>query len=60
MKPNTQFKLTVEDIDTIEKALRDYMRNVKDSDKREIQKVLGKLHNQKNWYRPKTNTYVGG
>ena len=60
MKPNTQFKLTVEDIDTIEKALRDYMRNVKDSDQREIQKVLGKLHNQKNWYRPKTNTYVGG
>lgn len=60
MKPNTQFKLTVEDIDTIEKALRDYMRNAKDSDQREIQKVLGKLHNQKNWYRPKTNTYVGG
>lgn len=60
MKPNTQFKLTVEDIDTIEKALREYMRNVKDSDQREIQKVLGKLHNQKNWYRPKTNTYVGG
>ena len=60
MKPNTQFKLTVEDIDTIEKALRDYTRNVKDSDQREIQKVLGKLHNQKNWYRPKTNTYVGG
>jgi len=60
MKPNTQFKLSVEDIDIIEKALRDYMRNVKDTDQREIQKVLGKIHNQKNWYRPKTNTYVGG
>lgn len=60
MKPNTQFKLSVEDIDIIEKALRDYMRNVKDTDQQEIQKVLGKIHNQKNWYRPKTNTYVGG
>jgi hypothetical protein len=27
---------------------------------KEIQKLLGKIHNQKWWYRPKNQTYVSG
>jgi hypothetical protein len=26
----------------------------------EIQELLGRIHSQKNWYRPKNNNYVGG
>ena len=52
-KPNTQFKLSVRDIEIIENALREQNQT------KEIQQLLGKLHNQKEWYRPKEN-YVGG
>jgi hypothetical protein len=81
-KPNTQFELSVEDIDIIEAALQRQMRvlterrlthiqstikpeweldSVKEIDRevKEIYSLLGRLHNQKNWYRPKDN-YVGG
>ena len=53
MKPNTKFTLTVRDIELIEQALRSVDQT------REVQDLLGKIHNQKNWYRPKDN-YVGG
>lgn len=53
-KPNTEFQLTVRDIELIELALRDIEQT------REVQQLLGKLHNQKNWYRPKSATYVSG
>ena len=26
----------------------------------EIQELLGRIHSQKNWYRPKDRNYVGG
>jgi hypothetical protein len=81
-KPNTQFELSVEDIDIIESALQRQIRvlterrltaiqstikpeweldSVREIDRevKEIYKLLGRLYNQKNWYRPKDN-YVGG
>ena len=54
-KPNTQFKLTVRDIDLIEQALRSYKYET-----REVQELLGKIHNQKQWYRPNKKDYVSG
>ena len=54
-KPNTKFELNVRDIDLIEQALRSY-----EYDKHEVQKLLGKIHNQKNWYRPDRKDYVSG
>lgn len=80
--PNTQFELSVNDIDVIETALRRQIRaltehrmtyvqstikpeselaSVQEIDRevREIHTLLGRLHNQKEWYRPKDN-YIGG
>ena len=54
MKPNTQFNLSVRDLELIENALH------KQEQTREVQELLGRLHNQKNWYRPKDAIYVGG
>lgn len=69
-KPNTQFELSVKDLDIIETALYNKMSRRSQSltkiydevDKRELEEIrdlLGRLHNQKQWYRPKNN-YVGG
>ena len=72
MKPNLKFELSVEDIDIIEKALtakagRRGMRIMQGEDNeqlkqemRDIQNLLGRLHEQKVWYRPKKKIYVGG
>jgi hypothetical protein len=72
MKPNLKFELSVEDIDIIEKALtakagRRGMRLMQGEDSeqlkqemRDIQNLLGRLHEQKVWYRPKQKIYVGG
>lgn len=82
MKPNTQFTLTVEDIECIEHALiqqigkllerrqahvestiipEGELKPVKqiDDEIKSIYQLLGRIHNQKSWYRPKHN-YVGG
>jgi len=53
MKPNTQFNLSVRDIEIIENALRAQPAS------NDIQEVLAKLYHQKVWYRPKEG-YVGG
>jgi len=69
-KPNTQFKLSVKDLDIIETALYNKMSRrsqsltevydeVNKKELEEIRDLLGRLHNQKQWYRPKNN-YVGG
>ena len=73
MKPNTKFELSVKDIEIIESALRakagrrgmkiltgegDYKRLKGEAE--EIMDLLGRLHQQKIWYRPKKQTYVGG
>jgi hypothetical protein len=72
MKPNLKFELSVRDIDIIEKALtakagRRGLRLMQGEDDeqikqemREIQNLLGRLHEQKVWYRPKKKIYVGG
>lgn len=63
VKPNTKFKLTVEDVELIEKALynaiADYSKKQDFDNVTRITELLGKIHNQKNWYRP-TEGYVGG
>lgn len=72
-RPNTKFDLTVEDMELIETALRTRkkslserlvdMKQVDDEVKEnlhEIQDLLGRLHNQKEFYRPRHGAYVGG
>ena len=53
-KPNTQFELSVQDIELIEQALHSLEQT------REVRELLGKIHNQKNWYRPRNKIYVSG
>jgi hypothetical protein len=75
MKPNDKFKLTVRDIELIELALqgkisRRAMSVAMDPDSvyaielqeeiNEIRDLLGRLHNQKVWYRPKDGRFQGG
>jgi len=71
MKPNNNFELSVRDIEVIESALRakagrrglaiaqgaasDETR----AEMHEIQELLGRIHNQKIWYRP-SDKWVGG
>jgi hypothetical protein len=57
---NKKFELNVEDIEHIEQALRMACDQMDYEKTKEIQKLLGKIHNQKWWYRPKNQTYVSG
>lgn len=71
---NDMFELSVEDIDLIEDSLRRALaalsHAVADETKTElleredalhrIQALLGRLHDQKIFYRPKSGVYVGG
>ena len=68
-KFNTQFELSVSDMDLIEDALRasklaktqaDVKARVADDDVRQIHDLLGRLHNQKTFYRPSKGPYVSG
>lgn len=59
MKPNKQFKLSVNDIEIIENALMLLQSKSAETDKREVVNILAKLYHQKNWYRPKEG-YVSG
>ncbi len=71
---NEMFQLSVNDMDLIETALRrtqhalsqeqlvqsdegkgDHVETI-----RQIRELLGRLHNQKIFYRPKDSVYVGG
>ena len=71
MKPNNNFELTVRDIEVIEQALRakagrrglaidqgDVSEKLRE-EMHEIQELLGRIHNQKNWYSPKGFTPGG-
>lgn len=72
MKPNHQFNLSVKDIDIIERALtakagRRGMRLMQGEDNdqlkqemQDIQNLLGRLHEQKIWYKPKDKFVPGG
>lgn len=71
---NEMFELSVNDMELIETALRRaqealWQDQLGDSDprtgdreeaRRQIQDLLGRLHNQKIFYRPKDGVYVGG
>ncbi len=57
-KYNKSFDLTLDDIDLIETALRN-TKGDGDVDPRKVADLLGRLHNQKIFYRPE-GTYVGG
>jgi hypothetical protein len=74
MKPMLQFDLNVSDIDVIEDAMRyrlqrllarrptvkkDKSREAIDLEVNHIHQLLGKLHNQKCWFRPTTG-FIGG
>ncbi len=69
---NTQFELSLEDMELIETALRETKTRHSakaladdetaehDTRVKQIQGVLGKLHNQKQFYRPRTGAYISG
>ena len=72
MKPNTSFELSIRDIEVIESALRakagrrglaiaqgDVSIQLHEEMK-EIQTLLGKIHDQKVWYKPKDGRFQGG
>ncbi|MEX0307026.1 MAG: hypothetical protein AB3N12_06505 [Ruegeria sp.] len=71
---NDLFELSVEDMDLIEEAMRhviasrsqaqaDEVSEAKEAREEFVRKahdLLGRLHDQKIFYRPKTGVYVGG
>ncbi|MEL6564934.1 MAG: hypothetical protein AAGK30_15810 [Pseudomonadota bacterium] len=66
---NKNFELSVKDIDLIEEALRasklakaqaDVKAGTATEKVRDIHDLLGRLHNQKTFYRPAKGTYVSG
>lgn len=71
---NTSFELSVEDMDLIETALRrakhdligieaknpDEVAQPVDPVVRDIHDLLGRIHNQKVFYRPRKRPYIGG
>ena len=71
-KPNTTFQLSVKDIKIIEEALNNKVSRrsqrilegedpeILQSEAKEIRDLLGRLHQQKNWYRPTKGIYVSG
>ena len=72
VKANKKFNLSVRDIEVIEQALRAKagrrglaIANGETSPQlreelRELQDLLGRIHDQKVWFRPKDKTYVSG
>lgn len=70
---NTRFELSIDDLDLIETALRHKGRILaggdstadtwgpeRDERMRRTHDLLGRLHNQKTFYRPRRKGYVGG
>ena len=72
MKPNNSFELSIRDIEVIESALRAKAGRrglaISEGDVStqlhaemiEITELLGRIHNQKNWYKPKDGRFQGG
>ena len=71
---NRNFDLDLVEMDLIEKVLRDRVRHLSEATLTEVngaaasaqeelraaKSLLGKLHNQKVFYRPRKGIYVGG
>ena len=72
VKANKNFKLSVRDVEIIEQALRAKagrrglaIANGETSPQlkeelHELQELLGRIHDQKVWYRPNNDIYVSG
>ena len=75
MKYTSSFKVNLQEMTVIERALNhnlsafvDELQSVPQGDKaeklksniREVNELLGSLHNQKNWFRPKSSVYISG
>ena len=67
MSFNTNFKMGLRELDIIEVSLRQRLNELSKSTSKdhhlemsEIRGVLGNLHNQKVWFRPKSSVYIGG
>ncbi|MEM1066321.1 MAG: hypothetical protein AAGJ74_12550 [Pseudomonadota bacterium] len=61
-KYNTKFELSVQDMDLIETALRtaSAVEDERAIDPRDANDLLGRLHNQKIFYRPSKSAYISG
>ena len=58
-KFNTKFELSLEDMEMIERALLSAQSNDNAPCPKDVNDLLGRLHNQKVFFRPK-GTYVSG
>ncbi|MEM6759901.1 MAG: hypothetical protein AAF601_10525 [Pseudomonadota bacterium] len=68
-QPNRTFDLSIDDLDLIEVALRqskakalsnETMPHAANDNVRRIHDLLGRLHNQKTFFRPAKGPYVSG
>ena len=61
-KYNRTFDLSIDDMDLIETALRTAARVDDDAGvcPKEANELLGRLHNQKIFYRPRNGIYISG
>ena len=72
---NTEFQLNLEELEKIEHSMLYRLKRLttrritvkKDSSKekidievKHIQELMGKIHNQKEWWRPKNKVYISG
>jgi len=72
---NTEFQLNIEELKTIEDSMiyrikrlttrrltvkKDSSKEKIDIEVKHIQELLGKIHNQKEWWRPKNKVYISG
>jgi hypothetical protein len=61
---NDMFELSVDDMDLIERSLRSLTEALPsegaEETERQVHDLLGRLHNQKIFYRPRDGVYVGG
>ena len=72
---NTEFQLNIEELKTIEDSMiyrikrlttrrltvkKDSSKEKIDIEVRHIQGLMGKIHNQKEWWRPKNKVYISG
>ena len=75
MKYASSFRVNLQEMEVIEKALNytlsvflDELHTLPQGAKaetlrsniREVNELLGSLHNQKNWFRPKSTVYISG
>jgi hypothetical protein len=58
---NKNFELDMVDIDMVEAALRQMQHlSTDNAEQHKISELLGRIHHQKQWYRPTKGPYVGG